>query len=135
MTNIRGENNPNYGKFGEEHPSYKEDAGYVAKHEWINKHYPQKNVCNDKCEICGKINLNLDLAQFRHINVRNMDDPIIDYLYMCPYNEKDGCHRIYDDNLSDEQKKELLKGATTREEKLNGIRKYILKQKEEIKNV
>ena len=124
-----GENAPNYGKFGEDNPSFKENAGYNAKHMWINIHFPQKEVCDDKCEICGRFSLHLDLAQFRNINKRNADNPMIDYMYICHINEKNSCHRIYDENLSDKEKKKLLEGATTRKEKLKRVREYVLKVK------
>ncbi len=129
---MSGENNPIYGKFGKESSAYKEDAKYKANHRWIRIHYPPEEFCN-KCEICEIINLNLNLAQFRHVNVRNMEDPMVDYLYICPRTEKNSCHRIYD-TLSDKQKKELLEGAITREEKLERVREYVLKIKKYLLN-
>ncbi len=72
--------------------------------------------------------MKLDLARFIHINVRNMDDPMIDYMYICPRmkkNSKNSCHRIYDDNLSNKEKEELLSGAITKEEKLERVREFI----------
>jgi len=126
-----GVENPMFGKFGKEAPNYKENAGSGAKHQWIRKHYSQKDICNNKCEICGKFRLDLELARFIHIDVRNMDNPMIDYLYLCPKtrkgeNCKNNCHTIYD-RLTKEQKQELLKGALTREEKLKRVREYMLK--------
>lgn len=117
------------GRIGENHSSWKgNEAGTNAKHMWIKKYYPQKEICNNKCEICDKFNLNLDLAQFRHINIRNIEDPMIDYMYICPYPEKDSCHRIYD-KLTVKQKKKLLNGTITREEKLKRVNEYIIKVK------
>jgi len=144
----KGENHWNYGKRGEGTPMYgkhhtdeakkkigngtfKENASIDSKHEWIRKYFPQKEICDDKCEICGEFNSNLDLARFLHIDVRNIENPMIDYLYLCPRkakNSKNTCHRIYD-KLSDEQKKELLAGAITREEKLKRVREFVLKIK------
>lgn len=121
----KGEKCYNYGKLGEENYNWKGDeATHGAKHWWINKHYPQKDICDDKCEVCGKLNLNLDLAQFIHTNKRNMDNPMIDYMYICP--DKNSCHSIYD-KLTDKQKEELLNGATIREEKLKRVKEYVLK--------
>jgi len=125
----KGEKNWNYGRCGDKSPSYKENAGNQANHIWIKKHYPPKKMCDNRCELCGKFRLDLQLARFIHINVRNMEDPMIDYMYICPYKEKNSCHRIYDDNLSNKEKEKLLSGATTREEKLKRVRKYVLKIK------
>jgi len=133
-----GKNNPMFGKrgaetgmfgvFGKDNPSFKEDAKYAANHLWIRKYYPPKDVCNNKCEICNTVRLDLDLAQFIHINKRNPNNPMIDYFYTCHYNKKDSCHRIYD-KLDEETKKELLVGAITREEKLKRVREYMMEIK------
>ena len=128
--NHNGDKSSMFGKFGKDHPTFKEDAGITAKHNWIRKYYPQKVICNDKCEICAKFNLNLNLARFRDNNERNMEDPMIDYLYICPNSrKKNSCHLIYDNNLFDKEKEELLAGATTREEKLERVREFVLKNK------
>lgn len=124
----KGENHPNYGKRGDKNPNYKEDAKYGTKHAWIRIYFPPEDVCQNKCEICDKFSLDLELARFRDNNERKLDNPMIDYLYVCPYVEKNSCHSIYD-KLTDKQKKELLKGATTREEKLKRIREYVMKMK------
>ena len=54
---------------------------------------------------------------------------MIDYFYACPRKEKNSCHQIYDNNLSDNQKEKLLAGANTREEKLERVSKYVLEKK------
>lgn len=126
-----GKNNPNYGKFGKESSNYKENATKEAKHKWIRIHYPPEKICQNKCEICDEFRLDLELARFLHINVRNIDDPMMDYLYMCPEkgkNCKNNCHTIYG-RLSHEQQKKLLSGAITREEKLKRVKKFILEIK------
>lgn len=124
-----GENHHHFGKFGVESYAFKENAGETAKHNWIRIHYPQKEFCNDKCEVCGKINLSLNLARFLHINVRNIDNPMIDYFYICSINEKNSCHQIYD-RLNDITKEILLEGAITREEKLKRVREYVMEIKD-----
>ncbi len=108
--------------------NFKEDVTDQANHKWIRIHYPPEEFCNNKCEICGKFDLHLHLARFLHINVRNLEDPLIDYMYICPKakkNHKNSCHYLYD-LLSDNQKEVLLKRATTRKEKLKRIREYVL---------
>jgi len=46
-----GKNNPMFGKFGEEHPHYKDGVGlYTNIHIWINKYFIKPKLC----EICGK---------------------------------------------------------------------------------
>jgi len=102
----------------------KENAGNEANHMWIKKYYPSKNICNNKCEICGGSRLDLELARFRHIIVRNIENPMFDYMYICV-----SCHRIYDKNQTDEQQEKLLTGTTTREEKLKRVRDFILGKK------
>lgn len=121
----KGKNNGMYGR-------YKENTTYSHNHKWIRTFYPPKEICNNKCEVCGEFRLDLQLAQFLHINKRNIEDPMIDYMYICPNpRKKNSCHNIYDE-LSGNEKEILLEGAITREEKLKKIKEYILKIKVEV---
>jgi len=73
------------GKFGSESRRWKgENAGYVAKHLWMTKHFSKP----DRCDLCG----NADVSRIEWANIsgeykRNRDD----WLALCP-----SCHRKMD---------------------------------------
>ncbi|MBQ2349666.1 MAG: hypothetical protein II393_00075 [Cytophagales bacterium] len=73
------------GKFGEKSRRWKgEEAGYVAKHSWIIKHYGKANHC-EKChkENCSRYEwANISGKYKRDVN---------DYMQLCP-----SCHRKMD---------------------------------------
>lgn len=60
-----------------------EDAGYDAKHDWINRHYPR----NGGCEECGSVDLKTEWSNVDHKYRRVRED----WRELCI-----SCHRIAD---------------------------------------
>lgn len=74
-----------FGRYGEKSRRWKgENAGYVAKHMWINKHYKKPN----KCQKCGtEIYSRLEWANLSGKHKRIKED----YIAVCV-----PCHRKMD---------------------------------------
>ena len=73
------------GKYAEKARRWKGDeAGYVAKHMWLTKHYDK----GDTCENCGTTNASrLEWANVSGLYLRERSD----YIVLCP-----SCHRKMD---------------------------------------
>ncbi|KKM15633.1 hypothetical protein LCGC14_1694100 [marine sediment metagenome] len=73
------------GKFGEESRRWKgNDAGYVAIHLWLVKHFGKA----DHCDYCNTLWASrYEWANKYHSESRNRDD----YIQLCP-----SCHRLFD---------------------------------------
>lgn len=59
----------------EKHPRWKEDIGYIALHNWLNKNYKKPPQCNR----CGAKNTRLEWANISGRYTRDIQD----YLALC----------------------------------------------------
>ena len=58
---------------GENHKKWKgEQAGYIAKHQWVRKHKP--NPADGRCEKCGRKDEQLELANISGDYKRDVND-------------------------------------------------------------
>lgn len=73
-----------------------DNASYSAIHKYIQCHKPKP----EGCEVCGKMNCRLELANLSHEYKRDIDD----YKYMCVK-----CHRTFDDTLPQKYRYERYK--------------------------
>ena len=73
------------GKFGPKARRWKGDeAGYVAKHMWINKHYGKARSCS--------FNKNHKSTRYHWANISGKyKREVTDYIPLCP-----SCHKIFD---------------------------------------
>ena len=88
------------GKFGTKSRAWKgNNAGYVAIHSWIVKHFGKANKCeNPNCKSKNPKRFEHALIKGRQANSRDIND----YIMFCP-----SCHRKYD--MTDELKAKIIK--------------------------